>query len=324
MKYNMATLYMTVGLPGSGKSYYAKENFPNAYIASSDKLREELWGDENKQGDNEVLFNTLHRRITGNLLLDNDVVYDATNLNAKRRRKYLKTIEPEHRKVCLFFLTDIDICKERNKLRDRTVPDEVIDKMYRSIQIPQYSEGWNEIRIIPCFDDRKNYNISETMDRLIEIPHDNPHHTLSIGNHICAATKYIIDNYSLKFAGDIERLEVLTEAMFYHDIGKEYTKSFVDSCDKVTDIAHYYGHEYISAYLYFLYKFKKYSEENKMSEEEWKKELKRIFYVAYLIENHMSLNSNHTEKFLLGAKNKFGKETFENLCIINEADKVCG
>ena len=136
----MATLYMTVGLPGSGKSYYAKENFPNAYIASSDKLREELWGDENKQGDNEVLFNTLHRRITGNLLLDNDVVYDATNLNAKRRRKYLKTIEPEHRKVCLFFLTDIDICKERNKLRDRTVPDEVIDKMYRSIQIPQYSD----------------------------------------------------------------------------------------------------------------------------------------------------------------------------------------
>ena len=324
MKYNMATLYMTVGLPGSGKSYYAKENFPNAYIASSDKLREELWGDENKQGDNEVLFNTLHRRITGNLLLDNDVVYDATNLNAKRRRKYLKTIEPEHRKVCLFFLTDIDICKERNKLRDRTVPDEVIDKMYRSIQIPQYSEGWNEIRIIPCFDDRKNYNISETMDRLIEIPHDNPHHTLSIGNHICAATKYIIDNYSLKFAGDIERLDILTEAMFYHDIGKEYTKSFVDSHDKVTDIAHYYGHEYISAYLYFLYKFKKYSEENKMSEEEWKKELKRIFYVAYLIENHMSLNSNHTEKFLLGAKKKFGKETFENLCIINEADKVCG
>ena len=319
----MPKFNMIIGIPGSGKTTFCKRFFKNVVYLSSDNMRVAMFGFEDQTHNGDV-FTRMKAETLEALKHGRDVVYDATNLNAKRRRKYLKTIEPEHRKVCLFFLTDIDICKERNKLRDRTVSDEVIDKMYRSIQIPQYSEGWNEIRIIPCFDDRKNYNISETMDRLIEIPHDNPHHTLSIGNHICAATKYIIDNYSLKFAGDIERLEVLTEAMFYHDIGKEYTKSFVDSHDKVTDIAHYYGHEYISAYLYFLYKFKKYSEENKMSEEEWKKELKRIFYVAYLIENHMSLNSNHTEKFLLGAKNKFGKETFENLCIINEADKVCG
>ena len=84
----MATLYMTIGLPGSGKSYYAnvlKEN-ENVSIVSSDKLREELWGDENIQGDNELLFDTLQKRILGNLLLDRDVIYVVTNINAKRRR----------------------------------------------------------------------------------------------------------------------------------------------------------------------------------------------------------------------------------------------
>lgn len=313
----MATVYMTVGLPGSGKSHYVKENFKDTYIASSDRLREELWGDENAQGDDDLLFDTLHKRIMGNLLLDKDVVYDATNINAKRRRNYLKSISSEYKKVCLFFLTDIDICKDRNKNRERTVPEEVIEKMYRTFQIPQYSEGWDEIRVIPCFDDKKKYNISETMDRLIETPHDNSNHTLSIGNHICAATKYIIDNYSLKFAGDVERLDRLTEAMFYHDIGKEYVKSFVNTQGNVTKEAHYYGHEYISAYLYFLYKFKN-SEGEKTQEE-----LEHIFYVAYLIERHMQVKGSRNNGVLLKLKKSFGQKTFENLCIMNEADVVC-
>lgn len=321
----MATLYMTIGLPGSGKSYYAnvlKEN-ENVSIVSSDKLREELWGDENIQGDNELLFDTLQKRILGNLLLDRDVIYDATNINAKRRRKYLKGVKIECRKVCLFFLTDIDICKERNNSRERKVPEEVIERMYRTIQIPQYSEGWDEIRIIPCFDEKKEYNISKTMDKLIEIPHDNPHHTLSIGNHICAATKYIIDNYSLKFAGDVKRLYELVEAMFYHDVGKEYVKSFINSKGAVTETAHYYGHEYVSAYLYLLYKFKNRSEENNMSEEDWEEELKQILYVVFLIERHMLLNNVYSKQSISKVKQAFGKKTFENLCIMNEADKCC-
>lgn len=59
---------MLVGLPGSGKSYIAQELMEkdkNIQLFSSDKLREELWGDESIQGDNNKLFAELHNRIKG-------------------------------------------------------------------------------------------------------------------------------------------------------------------------------------------------------------------------------------------------------------------
>ena len=57
----MGKFIMLVGLPGSGKSTFAKNLGYN--IFSSDELRKELWGDESKQGNNTELFTELHRRI---------------------------------------------------------------------------------------------------------------------------------------------------------------------------------------------------------------------------------------------------------------------
>lgn len=56
---------MMVGLPGSGKSTYAKElaDEMRAVICSSDAIREELRGDENSQDKNEEVFKILHSRI---------------------------------------------------------------------------------------------------------------------------------------------------------------------------------------------------------------------------------------------------------------------
>ena len=62
----MTNFYMLVGLPGSGKSNIAKkmkEENPKIQIFSSDELRKELWGNENTQGNNSVLFKELHNRI---------------------------------------------------------------------------------------------------------------------------------------------------------------------------------------------------------------------------------------------------------------------
>ena len=57
----MPQMIMMVGLPASGKSTKAQELAKeyNATIFSSDALRKELYGDENIQGDNTKLFNTL-------------------------------------------------------------------------------------------------------------------------------------------------------------------------------------------------------------------------------------------------------------------------
>ena len=81
-------LHVMVGISGSGKSTIAKEiaNEENAVIVSSDSLRKELLGDENRQDANELVFNEYHKRIKNNLIKGKSVIADAINLTMKSRR----------------------------------------------------------------------------------------------------------------------------------------------------------------------------------------------------------------------------------------------
>lgn len=58
-------LYMTVGLPGSGKSTWANVQKENNIVLSSDQLRIEMFGDVNvcDPDHNKLLFEELHRLI---------------------------------------------------------------------------------------------------------------------------------------------------------------------------------------------------------------------------------------------------------------------
>lgn len=84
---NRPTLTMLCGLPGSGKSTYAKQlsDETNAIICNSDAIRRELFGNENLQENNDTVFKILHSRIKENLKSGHDVIYDATNIHSKRQ-----------------------------------------------------------------------------------------------------------------------------------------------------------------------------------------------------------------------------------------------
>lgn len=56
----MQFFYMMVGLPGSGKSWYAGNKLPNAVVHSSDAIREEILGDVTDQSNQQLVFQTLH------------------------------------------------------------------------------------------------------------------------------------------------------------------------------------------------------------------------------------------------------------------------
>lgn len=93
---NKPSFIMMVGLPGSGKSTYAKTLTLNGkpyIIHSSDNLREELYGDAAIQGDNNKLFAELHKRIKKDLqqrpndfwLLIAALIHDIGKLDTKTR-----------------------------------------------------------------------------------------------------------------------------------------------------------------------------------------------------------------------------------------------
>lgn len=309
----MATLYMTVGLPASSKSTWAesKQKELDFIIHSYDKIREELYDDINDTKHNVDVFQELHKRIKADLNVNKNVCYDATSLSSKRRIAFLKELKHINcKKVCVLFCTPYELCIKRNSERDRVVPEHVMQKMYKNFQIPFMEEGWDEIRLLYDFDDMAKYQFDFNTTRISQ---DNPHHTLSLYNHLLKTMKNVEDKVGHT------RPDLMTAA-WYHDTGKVFTKDFHNSYGEPSETAHYYNHHNVSAYIALLdliFLGKSYSDQEMAEYVEY------VLYICKLINDHMKpyLQWKTSEK----AKNKdialLGEQYYQDIMILNNADK---
>ena len=142
------TLYITVGLPGSGKSTYAKEFIKGKEIEylSSDSLRAVYGKSEEDQTVTPLVFGHIKRKVDEFLKDGKNVMVDATSVNRKERSDYISTAKKYGAKVvAIVFKMDRQGLINRNKKRGeqggRVVPDWVIDKMLNKFEEPSYSEG---------------------------------------------------------------------------------------------------------------------------------------------------------------------------------------
>ncbi|WP_010245608.1 AAA family ATPase [Acetivibrio cellulolyticus] len=293
----MNKFIMMVGLPGSGKSTLAKELAlkENAALHSSDDLREELFGDANNQDNNELVFQELNRRINQDLSEGKSVVYDATNLSYKKRKLTLDRIKQECYKECILVATPYEKCLHQNNLRSRKVPETVIEKMYKSFLVPQYYEGWDNIKVE--FNTDEDYDLAELFKELDVISQDNSHHTLTIGEHCKKCAEYIEEQHND---------EILLMAALLHDIGKKFTKRFEDRTGNPTEEAHFYNHQNVSAYLSLFYL-------KHMPVE-------KILEITNLIQWHMQPFNIKTGKAKTKSTNLLGREAYDNLLRLHEAD----
>lgn len=143
------TLIVMCGIPGSGKSHFSKEysnSHPDFEIVSTDEIRKQLFNDETNQENNYLVFLTAYQQIEKILKKGKSVIFDATNLKSKDRKKITKYFSEKNLILKLIVMkTFLDVCKLRQKQRERSVPEDVIEKMYNSFEEPDKSEGWNEI-----------------------------------------------------------------------------------------------------------------------------------------------------------------------------------
>ena len=156
LKINYPTLYILIGVPGSGKSTYAKElcekSERGVALVSSDEIRKWLFGNESCQANPKLVFDTAHEAIKNQLSCGYDVVFDATNIYKHNREKLIKKIMFKVTKpvrfVAIYFDTPIETCIARQELRERKVPTKVIEKMARQIDKPTFEEGFDIIGTI--------------------------------------------------------------------------------------------------------------------------------------------------------------------------------
>lgn len=292
---------MLVGLPGSGKSTYAKElkeKIPKVGIFSSDALRKELYNDENDQTHNVEIFAELHKRIKEALLSDkyNLVVYDACNINYKRRMEFLKQINYiKCKKVAVMIATDYETCLEQNAKRKRNVDELIIRKMRENFYVPQTFEGFDEIKLV--YSDKNKY---KSFSDLKDIEQDNPHHTLSVKKHSLEALAYLKREYS-NVSNEIQT------AMLLHDIGKLETKTFYDKKGNKSEVAHYYSHENVGAYNCLFMKEMFNCED--------------ILLVCFYIQWHMFGFKILSDKKKRHYNNLLGDNRIRELLIINDSDR---
>ncbi len=289
-----------VGIPGVGKSTYAKQ-FNKSYVyLSSDEIR--FANGITDGGGAPMVFQQMLRRTKESLTNGLSVIYDATNVNRNRRIDLLQNLKHfDCVKRCICFIEPYEICLQQNAERTgaRFVPEKAIFKFLLAFQIPMYCEGWDDIIFV-----QRNVGLAleDYLVKASSFNQYNKHHHLCLGEHLFKTQEYISKN----FVGDAHTKYILENAGLYHDIGKLYTQRFCDSRGLATEEAHYYSHENVGTYL-FLTALSSFDLSDKIR-------------IAELINWHMRPHFSMSEDKRLRERKMLGQEFCDCLDMLHEAD----
>lgn len=245
----MKTAIVLVGVPGSGKSTYAKTlNLPHF---SSDFIRLELFGSlrtHHRPEDNQIVFDLLHKKVFSH---DGSLIYDATNTERKRRVLLYNELKEKGFRVELHMILEpleLALYQNRSRAYEKIVPEYVIKDMYKFMGAPRVGVDCDAYKIISqskFLKEETDFNtfirfaktngILKTVDKFISadyLPefsklkegHETPYHLEDIWEHIDMCINNALDDQML-----------ITSIL--HDLGKSLAKSG----------GHYKGHDMLSS-----------------------------------------------------------------------------
>lgn len=146
----MATVYMMIGIPGSGKTTLSKiiEEKTSAVIISTDKVRQ-----LNPGIPEADIWPKVYALCASFLAKGCDIIYDATNITKKVRSRFdmeLAKYDVKYEKVAIYVTTSVDCCIKRVAIRNTLpnelfLPLEVISSYGEKIVPPSIDEGFKKI-----------------------------------------------------------------------------------------------------------------------------------------------------------------------------------
>lgn len=144
----MASVFMMVGVPGSGKSTIANKlsEITGAKVLSSDEYRQRLLGDMNNQNNNGMIFDALFTDAKNYLISNTNIILDMCNVTEKDRRNSLTRLAGIYDKfIAVELTTSMSDCIYRNNQRERVVPETVIHSMKYRYVSPKCDEGFTKV-----------------------------------------------------------------------------------------------------------------------------------------------------------------------------------
>jgi predicted kinase len=131
-----------VGLPGSGKSTYIKNNLPTHSVVSRDEIVEAMNPDMSyakafRNADQKEVDRLLMEKYNESLKTSTKVVVDLTNLSKKSRKKWITLARQKQFNVrAVIMATDFMDCCQRRNATEKIVPYSVIADMSTKFTYP--------------------------------------------------------------------------------------------------------------------------------------------------------------------------------------------
>ncbi len=140
-------LILLIGIPGSGKSTYARKL--RKRTLSLDAIRQRLYGNANILGKSSETDRELRRQLEALAAAGKDAVLDATHVSKTRRGRMIRLGRRlgYGRIVGVWLKTPLAECLARNRRRKRHVPNFVLYKMQHDLerQPPTLDEGFDAL-----------------------------------------------------------------------------------------------------------------------------------------------------------------------------------
>ena len=137
-------VHMLIGIQGSGKTTFAKQlqKELNCEIASTDYIRANY--KDVKEAD---VFSMVYKMCSDALNNNKDIIYDATNITPKVRRRFFDEMEKNNvtpQVTAYYFDTDVVECYNRVKMRNTMegelyLPEEVVFSYNEKIKRPTFN-----------------------------------------------------------------------------------------------------------------------------------------------------------------------------------------
>jgi predicted kinase len=150
----MAKCYQLIGVPGSGKSTWVKNQL---WARDCEVVSSDLWLDVFAQQLNltysevfgdfaNVAVKAMMAQVQMAARENRDIIWDQTNVSVDSRKKKFATL-PDYEHIAVVFSTPAaDELQRRLANRPgKLIPDHVLRHMIDSWQDPRYSEGFAEI-----------------------------------------------------------------------------------------------------------------------------------------------------------------------------------
>ncbi|HEY3107557.1 MAG TPA: ATP-binding protein [Chloroflexota bacterium] len=143
-------LYVLTGLPGSGKTTYARRELAGAVRVSLDDLRLMMSGvayDARYEPMVATAASAMLEALLARAGLERfDVVFDATNVTREWRARAIAQarrhgVEPHS----IYFAVPLAVAAARNRGRQHAVPDDVLRHFHDTLQPPSADEGFATI-----------------------------------------------------------------------------------------------------------------------------------------------------------------------------------